>query len=107
VLVEWILVSRKLVLIQFMPMNMIKQYGKHLSIILKTQIEKNPCHDQARTGRDNYYVHYFNLGATGRAAGISPDVLLRTTDRKNSKAREMIQQSIEYKVVICIWSKTK
>ena len=47
--------------------------------------DKNPCHDQARTGRDNYYVHYFNLGATGRAAGISPDVLLRTEATKPQK----------------------
>ena len=43
---------------------------------------------------ERYDFHYFNFGATGRAAGISVEALLMISD--NKRDQEYIQEGIKY-----------
>ncbi len=43
---------------------------------------------------ERYDFHYFNFGATGRAAGISEEALLTISDNKRDKER--VREGIKY-----------
>jgi hypothetical protein len=73
---------------------------------VRKSYEKNPPCSQLRNKQQKHCdIHYFNYGATGRAADISVTALLKVSD--NPEDRKMIKYGINYydmqygKVTVC------